>query len=472
MRITNSLIYDQSLRDLTASNDRYMTTQRKIAENTDIVTSSDDPVGAGQVMRYEAVNLLLDQYADNAIAAQNSLDYEEVVLDGLTQLLDRATTLLIQVENGAYAKGEYESVSDELEMLKLSAADLMNTTDSDGKFIFAGSDSRKTAFHLRPDGEYVFIGDEDRKRIQVSDNVAMAAADSGKTVFQDVWTRYNYDFSQILAEGEEPVLFRTEVHDQDDFDVFMLDNYDAVASEKNTFTLNYTPGEPSVPRVPGTPRVPAVPGTPAIPAVLEVPATEISSVIPGTLEIPAVLGIPEILAVAAIPAVPATPGYFSITNSTGDIIEEGEYMDGRPLNVLGMQIDFDSSDPVTAEITLRQPERDNVLNQLTDVINALRNEDLGYYDIESELRDATVSIRNTQSSINGTRTELGANLNTLQRIATYSLAKQISNTSAQDDIASLDMAKEASNLAQEEAAITASQTLFTRLSNLSLFNSL
>ncbi|TBR38413.1 flagellar hook-associated protein 3 [Marinomonas agarivorans] len=429
MRVTNSSIYDQSLRDLTTSNDRYMETHRKLAESTDIVTASDDPVGAGQVMRYEAVNLVLDQYAENATRARNSLDYEEVVLDGMTQLLERAKTLLIQVENGSYSYGERQSVSDELEMLKLSAADLMNTTDSDGKFIFSGSDARRTAFVLRPDGQYEFQGDEDRKKIQVSDNVAMAASDSGKTVFEDVWTRYNYTFKQILALGETPLNIRTEVHHQEDFDTFMEDNYSAVDPTKNEFVLSIVPGKPAIPE------------------------NEI------------MIGSPEI---------PAEPYIYSLTNSEGEVIKTGEYLDGDPINFLGMQVEIPigTSEPVTGVISLNKPERGNILNQMTKVIDALRNEELGYYELESELRDATVSIRNTQTSIDDARTELGANLNTLERIASYSLAKQISNTLAQDDIASVDVAKEASNLAQQDAAIAASQKLFNKLSRLSLFDTL
>lgn len=429
IRVTNSSIYDQSLRDLTVSNDRYMETHRKLAESTDIVTASDDPVGAGQVMRYEAVNLVLDQYAENATRARNSLDYEEVVLDGMTQLLERSKTLLIQVENGSYSDGERQAVSDELEMLKLSAADLMNTTDSDGKFIFSGSDARRTAFILRPDGQYEFQGDEDRKKIQVSDNVAMAASDSGKTIFEDVWTRYNYSFTQILASGEAPINIRTEVHHQEDFDAFMEENYSAVNTKKNEFVLSVIPGEPA---------------------------------------------IPENEIMLGSPAIPETSYTYTLTNSEGKVIKEGEYIDGDPINILGMQIDIPKGNdsPITGLISFNKPERGNILNQLTKVIDALRNDELGYYELESELRDATVSIRNTQMSIDEARTELGANLNTLERIASYSLAKQISNTLAQDDIASVDVAKEASNLAQQDAAIAASQKLFNKLSRLSLFDTL
>jgi flagellar hook-associated protein 3 FlgL len=70
MRVSNNFIYNQSLTDLTKSNERYLQTQRRISENTDIMTASDDPVGAAQVMRYEAVNLLLDQYSENAVMAK------------------------------------------------------------------------------------------------------------------------------------------------------------------------------------------------------------------------------------------------------------------------------------------------------------------------------------------------------------------------------------------------------------------
>lgn len=405
MRVSNNFIYNQSLTDLTKSNERYLQTQRRISENTDIMTASDDPVGAAQVMRYEAVNLLLDQYSENAVMAKNSLEYEEVVLDGMTDLFNRASILLIQAENGAYGDEDLGAISEELQMLTLAAADLMNSTDSDGNHIFAGHESTRSAFELKPDGRYEFVGDEGRKKLQISDNVTVSGADSGKTVFEDVWTRNNFTYSSVSGEGS----MRTDVADQSVFDDFLQKNYSAIDATQNVFAFT------------------------------------------------TVAGVQDT---------------FSLTNANGEILASGNFTSGEPIDLFGMRLTFEGAVGGTGIISLDKPERDNVLNEMNKTIKTLLNPDTDFYERRSALRDATVSLRNTMNSIDSARSEVGANLNTIAQVGSYGEMKSISNRVAQEEIAGLDIAEAASELAQEEAAISSSQKLFNRLSNLSLFDTM
>lgn len=409
MRVSNNFIYNQSLTDLTKSNERYLQTQRRIAENTDIMTASDDPVGAAQVMRYEAVNLLLDQYSENAVMAKNSLEYEEVVLDGMTDIFNRANILLIQAENGAYGDEDLAAISEELQMLTLAAADLMNSTDSDGNHIFSGHESTRSAFELKPNGRYEFEGDEGRKKLQISDNVTVSGADSGKTVFEDVWTRNNFTYTSLAGETS----VRTEVSDQAVYDDFLKKNYSAVDGTQNVFAFTTVPG--------------------------------------------AGAGIGDT---------------FALTNGAGEVIASGEFESGRPINMFGMQVTLEGIAGTTGVISFDKPERDNVLNEMNKTISVLLDPDTSFYERKSALRDATVSLKNTMNSIDTARSEVGANLNTIAQVGSYGEMKSISNRVAQDEIAGLDIAEAASELAQEEAAISSSQKLFNRLSNLSLFDTM
>ncbi|EAQ66413.1 putative flagellar synthesis; flagellar regulon; hook-associated protein [Marinomonas sp. MED121] len=407
MRVSNNFIYDQSLTDLTKSNERYLHTQRRIAENTDIMKASDDPVGAAQVMRYEAVNLLLDQYSENAVMAKNSLEYEEVVLDGITDIFNRANILLIQAENGAYGDDDLGAIAEELQMLTLAAADLMNSTDSSGNHIFSGHESTRTAFELKPDGRYEFAGDEGRKKLQISDNVTVSGADSGKTVFEDVWTRNNFSYLPLVGEAD----VRTEVADQDVYDDFLQKNYSAIDSTQNVFAFTTVAG--------------------------------------------AGLG-----------------DTFALTNSAGEVVASGPFEAGKPIDMFGMRLTIEGAAGTTGVISFDKPERDNVLNEMNKTLKVLLNPETGFYERKAALRDASVSVRNTMNSVDTARSEVGANLNTIAQVGSYGEMKSISNRVAQDEIAGLDIAEAASELAQEEAAISSSQKLFNRLSNLSLFDSM
>jgi flagellar hook-associated protein 3 FlgL len=290
-------------------------------------------------------------------------------------------------------------------MLTLAAADLMNSTDSDGSHIFSGHESTRPAFELQADGRYEFAGDEGRKKLQISDNVTVSGADSGKTVIDDVWTRNNFTYSPLVGEGS----VRTEVADQAVYDDFLQDNYSAVNADNNVFAFTTVPGIQDT---------------------------------------------------------------FSLTNTAGEVIASGAYESGKPINIFGMRVTMEGIAGSAGVISFDKPDRDNVLNEMNKSIKVLLDPDADFYEKKGALRDATVSVRNTMNSIDTARSELGANLNTIAQVGSYGEMKSISNRVAQEEIAGLDIAEAASELAQEEAAISSSQKLFNRLSNLSLFDSM
>ena len=124
----------------------------------------------------------------------------------------------------------------------------------------------------------------------------------------------------------------------------------------------------------------------------------------------------------------------------------------------------------TIGVSLNPPKRDNVLNQLKDAISVLRDKTTTADEKEADFHNAQVSIVNTQASVGEGRSEVGSRLNTLSERGEFSSANQLSNVMAQDRVAGLDMGSAATKLSMAETALTSSQKLFTRVSNLSLFN--
>jgi len=95
MRVTTNLIFNQSSLSMQKANERYLKVQEKISEQSDIVRPSDDPNGAGQLLRYDADTKLLEQYDQNMTLATNSLEYESVALESLNSTLDEINVRLI-----------------------------------------------------------------------------------------------------------------------------------------------------------------------------------------------------------------------------------------------------------------------------------------------------------------------------------------------------------------------------------------
>ncbi|CUB02882.1 flagellar hook-associated protein FlgL [Marinomonas fungiae] len=262
MRVTSNLIYNQSALSMAKANERYLKVQEKIAQNTEIVRPSDDPNGAGQLLRYEADSKLMKQYKDNMTLATNSLKYESVALESMNTTLNSINVLMIQSQNGAYSQDDYDTMAEEIENFLHSMADLMNSQDSNGKYIFAGTNAGSPAFIKNVDGRYQYDGDEAQRNAQIGDNITIATNDSGKKIFEDTWTRNN--FTAVTSAGSATLSSR--VADQDAYDAFLKKNYSAVNPALNNFQLvtespgagqfeisdssgviatgNYQPGEP------------------------------------------------------------------------------------------------------------------------------------------------------------------------------------------------------------------------------------
>ncbi|GAA0830683.1 flagellar hook-associated protein FlgL [Marinomonas arenicola] len=428
MRVTNNLIYGQSSQAISKANDRYMDIQNKISEQTSIVKPSDNPVGTGQVLQYENSTSQLKQYDGNMKMAKSHLEYEEVALDSLNGLLDDARTLFIQAENTANTQDDLNAITEQVSKMVDSMADLMNSKSADGSYIFAGTDIKSPAFTLRPDGRYDWTGNEGQKFAQISENRKIPINDTGKQLFQDVWTRNN--FTATLLAGN--VSLSAKVHDEGDFDNFLSKNYSATSGVANNFVLTTVP----------------LGGADAQAANAELPPQDGSKV----------------------PFYGGPPGQYSLTDSAGNVVSSGVYEPNQPLIINGMSFVIKGAPGAAIEVSLNPPKRDNVLNQLNDAIAVLRDKTATPDEKEAAFHDAQVSVVNTQTSIGEGRSAVGSRLNTLTERGDFSSANQLSNIMAQDRVAGLDMGSAATELSMAESALTSSQKLFSRVSNLSLFN--
>lgn len=405
MRVTSNLIYNQSMQSMAKANERLLKVQERIAEQSDIVRPSDDPSGAGQVMRLQADTKLLEQYEDNMTLATNSLEYESVALESLNDVLDEINVLMIQAENGANSQDDLDSIAGEIESLVSAAADLMNSKDSNGQYVFAGTDSSSPAFEKDATGKYVYSGNEAQKNMQISETISVATNDSGKKVFEDVWTRNT--FTANATAGTATLSYA--VVDQDAYDDFVANNFSAVDATLNDFTLTTAAG---------------------------------------------------------------APDQFELTDSSGTVLASGDYESGNAITINGMSFTLTGAVGSTVDVTIDTPERDNVLNQIMGAVAALKDTSLTDAERDAAMLDASKSISNTQVSIGTASSRVGASLNTITSRTEFNSSKQIYNATAQENIGGLDVYEATTQLELTESALSASQLLFTRLSGLSLFNSL
>ena len=429
MRVTNNLIYGQANKSMTQANEKILNIQEKISSQTNIIKPSDDPVGASQILMYGSKNQTLKQYDEAMKMATGNLEYQEVALDSLNDFLDSARTLFIQAQNDINTQVDIEAIAHEVSLITESMADLMNSKSADGNYIFAGTDSQSPAFIIGSDGRYQWAGNEGQKYAQISEDLKIPVTNSGKTLFQDIWT--NRTFISKVVDGD--VLLTDKVQNQADFDTFMATNYDPEDSKSNKYSLvtSYADGSRS-----------------SLDSVKEQPGANADG----------------------YNLFDGTSADYVITNHLGEEVDSGNYKVGKPITFSGMSFILEGEPGASVDITLMKPHKDNVLNEIKDSLATLTNKNATHEDRESAFFSAIYSINNAQQRIGEGRSNIGARLNMIEDRESFSSANQLSNTIAQSREGELDMGAAATELSMKESALNASQKVFSRMSNLSLFN--
>ncbi len=161
---------------------------------------------------------------------------------------------------------------------------------------------------------------------------------------------------------------------------------------------------------------------------------------------------------------------YTVTYPDGTTTETGSYSDGDTISFHGLNLTFDSPASTTQQFTLQQPT-DNILNSLSQAIDMLS--DSGSYST-SELSEMNLSVQghltNTLASIDKTNGSVGARQNSLESILSANTTLNSLATTAKAGVSEIDLYTAASNVSQQETALSVAQQAFTSMKQSTLFD--
>lgn len=140
MRITQSMLSSNMLRNLSTSYEKLAKYQDQISSQKKITRPSDDPVVAMKGITYRRNLQEVGQYQRNFSEAYNWIDNSDAALDKAGQALQRIHELIVQASNDTYDKEQRTSISAEISQLKEHLAEIANTKVGD-KYLFNGTDT-------------------------------------------------------------------------------------------------------------------------------------------------------------------------------------------------------------------------------------------------------------------------------------------------------------------------------------------
>ncbi len=185
MRISTGTIYETGTKLMLQQQEQLMKTQQQLSTGKSILTPSDDPISAAQVLNISQAASLNDQYAINRGRANASLTQEENVLRKVTEVLQSVHGSAVYAGNSSLTDADRKILAMELRSNLDSLVSLANTTDEKGQFLFSGYQSNTQPFS-RSGLTVQYAGDQGQRLNQVGPARQMAISDSGSDVFERI----------------------------------------------------------------------------------------------------------------------------------------------------------------------------------------------------------------------------------------------------------------------------------------------
>ena len=185
MRVTQSMLSNNMLRNLSASYNKMDTLNNQLLTGKKVNRPSDDPVVAMKGIGYRMQVDKVEQYQRNLGEVNNWLDSSDDALDGVGQALHRTKELVTKAATDTLTDDDREKIKIELAQLREQIQDLANTKNGD-KYIFSGT---KTSTPLHGENGYPtgdLTGFDKSVEIEVFDGVSMKVNTNTMEMFKDI----------------------------------------------------------------------------------------------------------------------------------------------------------------------------------------------------------------------------------------------------------------------------------------------
>lgn len=310
MRISTSMQYRNHLSYLQTANSRVDQASMQYNTGKLFQTAGENPGGMSASMKYESDIASYKQYGLNAKIVADALSQEETALGQIYETMSSIQTRLIQAVNGTLDDGSRAALAEDIKQAQAQLFNTMNTKNAEGEYIFSGAQSSIPTYKLTSDGKYICQADGSSKNVNVSPNLTVQTTDSGLNIFENV--HLAADFSSTTAAGNNT--YQSSISDYDQFNALYSKYFNKGVDGK--------------------------------------PAANADNTL--TIEV-------------------GTGNTFELKDSKGNVIDSGEVKDGKII-VQGMEFEVPGGTPAQGDkinVLLDKPRSDNILNQLTHIIDAL-----------------------------------------------------------------------------------------------------
>nr|AAN08647.1 FlgL [Aeromonas hydrophila] len=165
------------------------------------------------------------------------------------------------------------------------------------------------------------------------------------------------------------------------------------------------------------------------------------------------------------------PDTYEIRDGGGALLQSGDYVAGNKIPFNGLELTLDLPAGGAAQnFVLDSPQNNNILDGMSDFITALRDPNISAHDFQVKVADATSHMKNARLNVDQGLGEIGGRMNSLEQVLGSNEGLSTLNHQARAKVSEADLYEVIAALSKEDAALSASQLSFSKISKLTLFD--
>ncbi|UPW83755.1 flagellar hook-associated protein FlgL [Lysinibacillus sp. Ag94] len=187
MRVTQSMMSSNMLRNLNTSYSKMSKYQNMLDSGKVITRPSDDPVVAVKGMGYRIDLDKNQQYQRNLREANTWLDTTDEALDQVGGALKRVKELIVQAANDTNTADDRQKINAEMQQIKEQLRDIANTKIGES-YIFSGTHTNQPLYTDKtgPQNPAITTGGQKPIEINVFDGISMNINTPGADLFENI----------------------------------------------------------------------------------------------------------------------------------------------------------------------------------------------------------------------------------------------------------------------------------------------
>jgi len=185
MRLSTAQLNTVMLTSMQSSTTGVNKSFMQMSSGEKMLKPSDDPLGSVQLMMLDREQANISQFQKNITNLEAQLGKTESHLDGSNNAVLRAQELVASVSNASNSTMEgREAIATELESLLDQLADIANSKNPNGDYIFAGTMTDTQPIAKDPaTGKYVYGGNGDQRMVKVAESMSIPANQTAEDIF-------------------------------------------------------------------------------------------------------------------------------------------------------------------------------------------------------------------------------------------------------------------------------------------------